>query len=944
MRKLCHLCAAGVLVAAACHSQAQPSPGGSGCSIPQPPLESNKPNIFNLQQEQWLGDAQSNQQETDYDLLPQNDSAELESIGQKLLAQLPPTPVHYSFRVYESEDANGFSMAGGYVYIGRKLITDARSEDEVAGTLAHEIGHIYTHQVAIAITRQLKAMLGVNSVTTREDVENKMQLLWNAEWKYRAQLSEDEQEKDELIADRVGIFAMVRAGYAPRAFAENLDRVAANKGHTGNFFSDVLGATSEISMRVRSARKIASSLPEGCAKLEASSSPEFKAFQETVRRAPIHPLVAPSAGLASTALQPPMRPSLEQVRFSPDGKYILAQDETSIHVLSGSPLKHLFSIDAPGAQLANFTPDSSHVSFHYQTMRVESWDIVSAKRESYHELIDYEGCPQTSLSPDGRIFVCLSVTTGGVWLKLSDVETGKLFYDNKNFYLANYGAQAPEAISRFANEPGIGNVVYSQDGHVMLVITGTKVMAFDLVNRKPISLSKDLGHMVQGSTAFVDSDKLLFNCDWESKEGSTRDTFKMCEATFPDGLPLNNFKLGYQWVAPVTKGNHVLIGPFKDAAAMLVDPSNGKASAGFKLDSMDMFDQVMASENERGGVTVGELGAKQMQAVELPVSAMPRVEAAAFSPDGHYLAYSGKSRSSLWDLEARKRIGLMRPFRSIRIDEQDRMFAQYPPSQLKPGQNNRLDLATGEATDGTKFEIEAFQYSDVLVKFQPIEKTGTIRSNINLQITDPATGAQLWTKHFAHESPMVRQTDEDTLIFIWDLMSMTASDEMVHLGAKLVKTSDRKSEWVPQGLLVELVASQTGELRRAIAAPERYDGESSADRRGATLYGDYLVVRGNYNNSVIYRVSDGVRTGAFYGRAIAGDSKLGLIAGTNRDQEVIFYEAATGKELKRVTVDHLPRAARFIPAKNALLVLTASQRVYTIDLPATPHGESAAGK
>jgi hypothetical protein len=90
---------------------------------------------------------------------------------------------------------------------------------------------------------------------------------------------------------------------------------------------------------------------------------------------------------------------------------------------------------------------------------------------------------------------------------------------------------------------------------------------------------------------------------------------------------------------------------------------------------------------------------------------------------------------------------------------------------------------------------------------------------------------------------------------------------------------------------------------------------------------------------VIYRVADGVRTGAFYGRAIAGDGKLGLIAATNRDQDVILYDAATGKELKRVTVDQFPRAARFVAEKSALLVLTANQRVYTIDLPAVGHAE-----
>lgn len=54
-----------------------------------PALSLNKPNIFNEQQEQWLGEAQAAQLEPDYELLPEKDSVELTRIGQKLLAQLP---------------------------------------------------------------------------------------------------------------------------------------------------------------------------------------------------------------------------------------------------------------------------------------------------------------------------------------------------------------------------------------------------------------------------------------------------------------------------------------------------------------------------------------------------------------------------------------------------------------------------------------------------------------------------------------------------------------------------------------------------------------------------------------------------------------------------------------------------------------------------------------
>ena len=875
----------------------QQIPSGSGCSLPAPAFTSNKPNIFNGQQEQWLGDAQASQLEPDYILLPEKESAELDRIGQKLLAQLPPTPIRFHFRVYESEEANAFSVAGGYVYVSRKLITDAHNEDEIAGVVAHEIGHIYTHQLAIEYTHHFKVRMNLTSLGGQEDVDDKLQQLLNIHRKPNEEFSEDQEDKDEFMADRVGMYAMTRAGYTPRAFAEVLDRISANKGRLGSFLTDMLEINSIETRRVRAARALANELPAECKKQAEGASPEFKEFQQKIRSAPVNWIVDPTPGLKSFKLDPPMRPALDQVRFSPNGQYVLAQDETSIHVLSRSPLKLLFSIDAPGAQDAHFTPDSRQVVFHYQTMRVERWDVATGKRENYFELVDYKGCPQTSLSPDGKTFVCLSTSDHGVWLKLMDVDTGKLFYDNKNFYEAVLEAHPWVAVVRYAINPEVGSVAYSQDGRTLIVAAGIKSMAFDLVKRKPISMGGNLSGIVEGRMAFVDSDKLVFSCDIDAKKFNTTDTFKMCETTFPNGNPIHDFQLGFQWMDSVAHGNHVLIGPTRNSSSVLVDPSTGKASAAFKLDALDLYDQTIASETASGGVTVGELGSQKMDTVELPISPMPELASADFSPDGRFLAVSNRSRSSIWDLKAQKEIALMRPFRSIRFDDQDQMFAQYQESHLKQGQNSHIDLKTGKATEGAKFDTEQTQYGSVMVKIRPMDNFDSYIENTEMDVFDLKTGAQLWSKRFPHTTPVLRSTDGDALLLMTDLGRQTATDDTAHSGNKFIRASDKKGEWLPVGMLIEVLDGRTGEVRRQIATPQFSYEDADSDSRSAALYGDYLVVYGNYDNSTIYRLSDGMRLGAFFGSTIACDSKQGLIAATNREQEIIIYDAATGKEL-----------------------------------------------
>jgi hypothetical protein len=143
-----------------------------------------------------------------------------------------------------SEDANAFSFVGGYVYVSRKLITDARNEDEIAGVLAHEIGHIYTHQVANEYTRLFKVRMNLTSLGNQDDVNDKMQQLLNARVKYNEDLSEDQQDKDELLADRVGCMRWC----VPAMRREHSQRIsiasAPTKGILGSFLTDMLDINS----------------------------------------------------------------------------------------------------------------------------------------------------------------------------------------------------------------------------------------------------------------------------------------------------------------------------------------------------------------------------------------------------------------------------------------------------------------------------------------------------------------------------------------------------------------------------------------------------------------------------------------------------------------------------------------------------------------------------
>lgn len=467
-----------------------------GCSVSAPGTASTAPNIFNDQQEQDLADALAEYFESDMRVAAPAADDQLTRIGEKLLATLPPTGIHYRFRIYDSGEINGFSIGGGRVYISRKLITAVATEDELAGVVAHEIGHIAAHQTAITITKLLKNRLGVTRVGDRADIFARVHQLMSTPPKP----DEDggHEEKGEITADRIAVYAMVRAGYAPEAFASFFDRVSQNKGKMSNWLTDAFGITNEDRRRYTEALKLIGTLPAGCRGHHTSSDDAFQAWLRGVVEGRVNEVASGEVKETMVKLEPALRPAFWRIRFSPDGNYLLGQDEGSIVVVDRESGSFKFRIDAPGAESAYFTPDSKAVVFSDDKLRVEKWDVATGKQTSIKEVVVFSGCNQTVLSPDGRSLACLTVHVESSSLRVSlqivDVASGKLVYDKRSFF--EQSTFDPDKLIDFAKQIDEGydvaNATISPDGHYMVLASGDRSLAFDLGKQQPIELQGKL--------------------------------------------------------------------------------------------------------------------------------------------------------------------------------------------------------------------------------------------------------------------------------------------------------------------------------------------------------------------------------------------------------------------------------------------------------------------
>jgi predicted Zn-dependent protease len=76
-------------------------------------------------------------------------------VGARVAAHSPRKDVPFQFAIANMAETNAFALPGGYVYVSRGLLALARSEDELANVLAHEVGHVAARHAAQRETRAL---------------------------------------------------------------------------------------------------------------------------------------------------------------------------------------------------------------------------------------------------------------------------------------------------------------------------------------------------------------------------------------------------------------------------------------------------------------------------------------------------------------------------------------------------------------------------------------------------------------------------------------------------------------------------------------------------------------------------------------------------------------------------------------------------------------------
>jgi predicted Zn-dependent protease len=154
-------------------------------------------------------------------------------VGLTVASQDPRGDIDYHFAVLETPAVNAFAAPGGYIFVTRGALSLMENEAELAGVLAHEVGHVNRKHVINQIRksdtmREVRDQLDLQGAVLDRVVGTGANALFMG-------LSRG----DELEADSLGLEYASAAGYDPGGLAAFVARLTrhAGEGPVSEFFA-----------------------------------------------------------------------------------------------------------------------------------------------------------------------------------------------------------------------------------------------------------------------------------------------------------------------------------------------------------------------------------------------------------------------------------------------------------------------------------------------------------------------------------------------------------------------------------------------------------------------------------------------------------------------------------------------------------------------------------
>jgi len=270
-------------------------------------------------------------------------------LGHRLASNSDKPKDRFTFFIVKDPEINAFAAPGGYIAVNSGLFVITRDESELAGVIAHEIGHITQNHLQRAFEASRKdaplmalVLLGaVLAGASSHSGDAPMAVLAGGQGLI-AQRSINFTRKDEIEADRVGIQTLAKAGFDPNAMAAFFQRMqdVLSTGAGGDDVPVLLQTHPVTSMRISDAKARAGALIAAQKLRPSGAVMDVQQWQQ--HTAPIAFVKDPTS-----LLDTPRPGPLDTYQLMRERVRVLAGDATREATYYGSNLQDRPAFDTP---------------------------------------------------------------------------------------------------------------------------------------------------------------------------------------------------------------------------------------------------------------------------------------------------------------------------------------------------------------------------------------------------------------------------------------------------------------------------------------------------------------------------------------------------------------------------------------------------------------------
>jgi len=654
--------------------------------------------------------------------------------------------------------------------------------------------------------------------------------------------------------------------------------------------------------------------------------------------------------LSRAELTPPLRSGSFNLRFSPDGKYLLAQDARGAFVFSADSLKVLVYLEADNPYHASFTPDSQAIRMVTQDLHVATRKMENLEQLDLKALPVTEGCLSVAVSSRGTRLACagsdfsvgvFDLSTGGELYRsprdpglvdramtLMPLDTGGVYAGPVGFMLADSWAPL---VDRGLD---VFPVLFSPNGEELIAASpGGGAFRIDLETQKKLNLPGTIKDRLHSSLTWLDRDRAVAL----AREKPHPPKIFSLES----GATLSTLPFTASWFQTASNPRYLLLHDLGASGARIFDlEENGLLDIPENI-GVDVSGSVMALLIEDGELYLYHLGDKlPYKMAHLPLGNLPELRVASLDSDLRFINLSVDGRGGVFSTATGTRIADFPRFLAAYGGDGSASFLTLSSTPQSPPRILRLDTALRTASTVASLGAGILRSGGpILLEYA---SDNSLSEGIMLNMAggvpyklfalDPRSGEVLWKRSFLQDTPVPFPDPQGTrLVLGWRAQSHEARQAASHFPA--AKQILKKAALNEHDTFFEVLDARSGKSLGGVLV-QVGNGASSFD--AAFSEGDTLFLVKDGRRVSLFSLSDGTLEAKLVGGQPAANGASNLLALNEGAGKLALYDAHNGGKLDQLLFPGEIAYSHFSDDGKRLLVLTERQLAFVLDVARVP--------